>query len=440
MKFFRIIPLALAFAGFTPFPGYAQSPEDYELPPVSYSASQPHDVISKLQAHIESGQLKFPGNDKDVVKALLQELKIPIESQLLVFSKTSLQRGRINPEHPRAIYFSDACYVGWVPGGLMEVTSIDPLIGPVFYSFDPRTANGAVRFNRDADCMRCHGGTFVPHIPAIFARTVYADNEGEPLLRQGSEVVDYRTPFSERWGGWYVTGKHGAALHRGNVFATEKDGALQVNFKSGANKTNLSDFFATDKYLADRSDIVALLVFEHQLAVQNAITHAGFSCRRMLEYQKNLQIAFKEPITDDLAFDSVKTVFNSSAREVTDRLLSKAEAKLPAGIAGAPSFAARFQSTAPRSTSGLSLKDLALTDHLFKNRCSYLIYSESFLALPELLKKQIYARLAKALDPNDPDPEYSYIDREERARIRTVLRETHPAFRNAWVNLTAQKQ
>jgi hypothetical protein len=160
----------------------------------------------------------------------------------------------------------------------------------------------------------------------------------------------------------------------------------------------------------------------------------------MLDYQKSLQIAFKEPVTDELAYESVKTVFKSSAREVTECLLYKDEAKLPAGIEGSKSFSKAFQSTVPRSASGLSLKELDLTDHLFKNRCSYLIYSESFMALPELLKKQIYARLAKALDPEHPDPDYSYIDSQERGRIRSILHETHPAFRTAWNNLTAQKQ
>jgi hypothetical protein len=410
----------------------AQSPEDYDLPPVNYSATQPHDIVSRLQTRVAAGDLKFAGSDKEIIRQLLRELRIPIESQLLVFSKTSLQRARIRPDCPRALYFSDTCYVGWVPGGLAEVASIDSTNGPIFYSFDPRPEASPRQFTRDPDCMRCHGGTFVPRIPAVFARSLFADDDGEPLLRQGSQVVDYCTPFAERWGGWYVTGRHGTAVHRGNTFAAEKDGALVVDFTSGANITNLSPFFDTAKYLSEGSDIVALLVFEHQLTVHNAITHAGFSCRRMLDYQKNLQIAFKEPVTEGLAYDSVKTVFNSSARDVVDCLLFKDEAKLPDGIEGNAKFPGAFQVGAPRAADGTSLKDLDLKTHLFKNRCSYLIYSESFMALPEILKRQIYVRLAGALNPVKPDPSYAYIGSEERARIRQILRQTHPDLRRFW--------
>lgn len=424
-----IAPLALALRA------AAQTPEDYELPPVNYSASQPHDVISRLQQRMSAGEFKFAGSDKEIVKALLLELHIPVESQLLVFSKTSLQRARIRPESPRALYFSDTCYVGWVPGGLVEVASTDPTLGPIFYSFDPRSQVTERHFSRDPDCMRCHGGTFVPHIPAVFARSLFADDEGEPLLRQGTQVVDYRTPFAERWGGWYVTGRHGTSLHRGNVFASEKNGALVVNPAAGANVTNLAAFFATGKYLASGSDIVALLVFEHQLAVHNAITHAGFSCRRMLDYQKNLQIAFKEPVTDALVYDSVKTVFNSSSREVVDCLLFKDEARLPEGLEGSADFSKAFHAGAVLASNGSSLKDLDLKGRLFKNRCSYLIYSEAFLALPTILKAQIYERLAKALNPAKPDPAYAYISSEERRRIAQILSETHPEFRQIWKNV-----
>src|SRR5690606_40624005 len=64
-----------------------------------------------------------------------------------------------------------------------------------------------------------------------------------PILQGGSELVDFRTPFTNRWGGWYVTGKHGNTLHRGNVFTEEKNQQLVVDFKRGANVTELKKFF-----------------------------------------------------------------------------------------------------------------------------------------------------------------------------------------------------
>lgn len=411
----------------------AQETETYELPPINYSRTQPQDVVAHLRAELASGALKLEGADREIVQALLRRFHIPIASQLLVFSKTSFQNDRISPAHPRALYYTDNCYVGWVPGGLVEITAIDSRLGPVFYSFDPRAISEKHRpkFSRENDCLRCHGAHFIPGIPAVFARSVYADNEGEPIYRQGSEVVDYRTPFSERWGGWYVTGTHGNTLHRGNVYASESGDQLVFNPAAGANVTNLSRFFDTGNYLTSSSDIVSLLVFEHQLAMQNALTSAGLNCRRMLDYQAHLEAALKEPATNDEPhYDSVRNIFDHSAELVVDALLFKDEASLPDVINGSAAFQKAFAADAPRARDGSSLKDLLLSDHLFKNRCSYLVYSDSFLSLPRPLKHRVYARLAKALDLEQPDPRYTYIHRSERKRIANILQETHSDFRN----------
>ena len=404
--------------------------EMYEQSPVNYSASKPNDAIARLQARLTNGVFKFVGSDRDVLASLLRELKVPVESQVMVFSKTSLQRSRINPDRPRALYFSDNCYVGWVPGGLLEVTTIDPVLGPIFYAFDPSAArsDAAHGFTRDNDCLRCHGGAFVRDIPGVFVRSMHVDASGEPLLRGGSEVVDFRTPFTNRWGGWYVTGRHGNVLHRGNVFSEEKGDELVADFKRGANLTDLSRFFDTGSYLTNGSDIVALLVLEHQTAMQNTITRAGMNCRRMLEYQKALQRDLKETSPEELAYDSVRSVFDGAVKDVVDDLLFFDEAVLPAGLQGSPAFQKAFQQNA-RRVNGASLKDFSLKGRLFSNRCSYLIYSDSFLALPPELRKRIYVRLEQILTGNKAESRYAYLDLKERTRIVNILRETHPDFR-----------
>jgi len=407
----------------------AQGTETYEQPPISYSATQPRDALAQVQTRLAAGKLKLTGSGKEIVQSLLRELHIPVESQLLVFSKTSFQRQRIRPDHPRALYFSDPCYVGWLPSGLVEVTTIDPQLGPIFYSFDPNA--GTPKFVRDNECLSCHGGNFVRGIPGVFVRSVFTDAAGEPLLRFGSEVVDFRTPFTNRWAGWYVTGKHGTALHRGNVLAQDKKGELVVDLKRGANVADLSPFFETKAYLTSGSDIVALLVFEHQLAMQNTLTRASQDCRRMLAYQKNLQHDLKEPVTGELTYDSVKRVFEGAAKDVVDDLLFKEEARLPQGLEGSAAFQSAFQTGTPRDREGRSLKDFHLQGHLFQNRCSYLIYSESFLNLPAALKRKVYGRLVHALHPTNPDPQYAYLGGEERARISSILQQTHPEFRQA---------
>jgi len=410
----------------------ARATETYEQSPMNYSASQPNDAITRLQARLASGTVTLGGNERDLLLELLQELNVPVESQVVVFSKTSLQRQRITPDHPRAIYFSDDCYIGWLPAGLVEVTTIDPRLGPIFYQFDPSQArsDAAHRFTREEDCLRCHGGTFVRDIPGLFVRSLHTDASGEMLLRGGSMVVDFRTPFTNRWGGWYVTGQHGSALHRGNVFSVEKNNELVADFQRGANVTNLAPFFDTRRYLTNSSDIVALLVLEHQTAMQNSITRAGMNCRRMLEYQEALLRELKETSTNELAYDSVRSVFTGAVQDLVDDLLFYQEAELPDGLAGSPAYQHAFQANARRSAAGQSLKDFLLQGRLFQNRCSYLVYSDSFLALPTQLKQRVYARLEEILNAESPEPRYAYLGKDERVRIANILRETHPEFRS----------
>ena len=407
--------------------GLAQPDELYEKPPISYSTTKPQDAVAELEAESTSALL-WTGGGRLILQRLLKELRVPIESQVLVFSKTSFQRNAINPSRPRAIYFSDNCYVGWVPDGLIEVATIDPRLGPVFYSFDPNSEQP--RFVRDNNCMTCHGGQFVRGIPGVFVRSMFTAETGEPLFGYGSEVVDFRTSFTNRWGGWYVTGKHGNLLHRGNALAHEEHDQLVVDLRRCANLTDLSGLLQTKAYLRPDSDIVALLVLEHQTAMQNTLTRASLDCRRMLAYQKTLQTELKEPVTEWLAYESVKHVFAAAAQQVVDDLLFKDEAELPPRVEGSAAFQAAFGREVPRSDDGSSLKDLLLAGHLFQNRCSYLIYSESFRTLPAELKRRVYSRLVHALDPANSDSRYSYISTEERARISNILRQTHPDFRH----------
>jgi hypothetical protein len=339
MRQILVLVTMLAAALLGPNRVLAQLDELYEKPPINYSTTKPHDAVTELETKSGSA-LPWTGGGKMIVQRLLKELRIPMESQVLVFSKTSFQRQAINPTRPRAIYFSDNCYVGWVPDGLVEVATIDPQLGPVFYSFDPNSE--PPHFIRDNNCMTCHGGQFVRGIPGVFVRSIFTAETGEPLFGYGSEVVDFRTSFTNRWGGWYVTGKHGNFLHRGNALAHEEHGELVVDFRRGANLTNLSDLVQTQPYLRPDSDIVALLVLEHQTAMQNTLTRASLDCRRMLAYQKNLQAELKEPVTEGLVYDSVQHVFAAAAQRVVDDLLFKDEAELPPRIDARPPFKERF--------------------------------------------------------------------------------------------------
>jgi hypothetical protein len=425
-------PLLLLLAGADS--GRAQGVPEYEKPPVNYSAAVPADGIAALQRRLAAGEFSFPAgaSETEVLAALLAELRVPVASQVVVFSKTSLQRGRIRPQHPRVIYFSDTAYVGWVPGGLIELTTVDPQLGPVFYAFDlPALRQGPPRIVRDSECLSCHGGTFVRDVPGVFVRSVFAAQTGEPLLRYGTLVVDEQTPFQDRWGGWYVTGYRGRAPHRGNAFAAES--ADQLVFTPTADRPEeLSAYFDTRTYLAPTSDVVALLVFEHQTAMQNTLTRAAFAARKMIAYQRGLQQHFKETPTDEPVYDSVKSVFHGSVQDVLDRLLFRKEAALPEGVVGSAAFRTAFAAGARRTSDGRSLRDFDLQGRMFAYRCSYLIYSDMVTALPEALKSRLFDRLKAVLEGRELQERYAYLPEAERQGILAILRETHPEARQRW--------
>ena len=396
----------------------AGADEPFERAPISYSSATSQDAVTALQARLASGEVHLTGDENHVVRGLLRALGVSEASQMLVFSKTSFQKDRINPARPRAIYFSDEIYVGWCPGGLVEIAAIDPVLGPVFYSFDPQAVGDAKRFIRDADCLRCHGGTFVRDIPGLLARSVFTDTDGQPLLSLGSELVDASTPIEKRWGGWYVTALHAGPRHRGNlILSTEREPSSE-ELAVGANFKSLEKLVDTRPYLVPSSDITALLVFEHQVSVQNVLTKANQECLHMIAYQKNLQKELKETVTEEPAYESVRHVFSEASRKVLDALLCKDEAALPAGgIKGVGGFAKAFLTNVGAN----SLKQLDLQQHLLRYRCSYLIQSTTFDRLQPVLRRRVLQRLWRVLTDPSSEPRYDYLETPERDSIREIV-------------------
>ena len=397
----------------------AQTPPDYERAPIHYSRTAPHDAVAQLLARLARREITLAASptvsDLDILRAVLRELNVPVASQVVLFSRTSIQGRLIRPTNPRALYFSDSVYIGWIPGGLIEAAAIDPQLGPVFYGFDPQDAREARRtFVRETACLRCHGSTPTREIPGLFSRSFFTAADGEPLLRFGKDLVDDTTPFADRWGGWYVTGYTGAPPHRGNAFAREHAGQLDFT-PSALRPADLAASFDTSRYLASTSDVVALLVFEHQLAMHNSLSRAAHRTRRLLA---------ENPAADRLA-----RTLAADAEDVLDHLLFRGAAPLPAGGTGADAFHRAFAADAPRSASGHALKDLALTDRLFANRCSFLIYSDSFAALPSPLHDAILTRLSAILHGTDSTGRYAYLETDEKQRLLAILAATLPAAR-----------
>jgi hypothetical protein len=408
---------------------------DYEEEPHNYWTAPLADTCTSLDKALASGAMKLTLSDgKKMVREVLEALKVPVASQVLVFSKTSLQKDRIGAATPRALYFSDECYVGWVPGGLMEFAAVDPQLGPIFYSLNPaRTDRAVPRLDRGDDCMNCHGAGMTNRVPGVMLRSVFPDSEGGMLLQAGTSLIDHTSPIEERWGGWYVTGKHGTMQHMGNVTAVQaKDGSVTLDKAKGANVTSLEKYFDTTRYLRGDSDIVALMTMEHQVAMQSRLVEAAYDVRMAIRRQTDLRRELGEPATEEYT-GSCLTVASSHVEKIMQCLLFCGEATMPeGGVDGGPAFQEAFRANRRATPDGRSLKDFQLLNRLFKYRCSYLIYGRSWGALPERFRGMLYRRLYDILNAKEPVRGYEHLGAGERGDILEILRATLQGLPEYW--------
>src|SRR5689334_9515925 len=267
-------------------PSAALAQAAYEQDPINYLSAPVDDPVARLQKRIDAGSVKLEADEKHgYLEPLLKALNIRVSSQTLVFSKTSFQRDHISPTNPRALYFNDDTYVGWVPGGeVIEVATTDAHLGTVFYTLDQR--NGKVRkqpaesaaphfVRQSASCLQCHGSTMTRDVPGLLVRSVFPDKDGQPVLSAGTFLTTQESPMSQRWGGWYVTGVLDTQRHMGNVTLKDPDVANPESLLDAAAATKTSDLtgrFDTAAYLSGHSDVAALLVLQHQAQIHNLLT------------------------------------------------------------------------------------------------------------------------------------------------------------------------
>jgi hypothetical protein len=405
----------------------------YEQPPINYSQTSPTGPVARLQGQLDTGEVRLNrDSEQRFLRDLLTRLEVPVESQVLVFSKTSHQNPYITPKTPRAVYFGDDVYLGWVQGGVVEVADMSPTLGMTFYVLDHRDPAKPLKFERTASCLDCHASSRVNNLPGVLVRSVYPDANGQPILSQGSFVTGHASPLSERWGGWYVTGRHGDGRHMGNTRATETRDGMDFDPAAGANQLDLSGHFNSKPYLRGSSDIVALMVLEHQVEMQNLLSQAANYVRLAAHRQKLLRQELGEPPTEELTGSSL-TVAKSQTEKIVRHLLFCDEVRLPdGGIEGDPEFQTAFQHNARRDSAGRSLKDFQLKHRIFRYRCSYMIYSSAFEDLPASLKSMVYARLLEVLDGHDQTELFSHLSSFERGAIKEILRETKADLPADW--------
>jgi len=423
----RLLPAAvLAAALGAPALVAALPGDDIDAPPIEYWASAPRDSMARLSARLAKGEARLEWHpERGYLDSFLQALGIPANSQTLVFSKTSFQRDRISPLSPRALYFNDDTYVGWVQGGsVLEVSTADPRLGAVFYTLDQR--QGAPKIVRQRyECLSCHQSGLTKNVPGHTLRSVFTLKDGMPVFQAGTYLTTPESPFEERWGGWYVTGTHGSMRHLGNLTFRNPREAEAPDADLGANQAGLGRHFATGPYLTKHSDIVALLVLNHQVEVHNLITKAGYETRRALAFEETLNRELGRP---GHRSDSTRSRIRSACEPLVKGLLGVGEPPLPAPITGSTSFQREFEQGGPRDRQGRSLRQLDLRGRLFRYPCSFLIHSEAFEGLPEEAREYVYGRLREILTAEDPGKDFAHLSVVDRAALREILAETRPGF------------
>lgn len=415
MKFAVVILMCLAAP-------LLAGPYDWEEAPIRYSAAPVNDAVARLSRDIQKGKAKLAfAEDHGYLPALLDALGIPRSSQALVFSKTSFQRDQISPRTPRALYFNDDVYVGWVQGGgVIEITSIDKDLGPVFYTLSQAPTRPTF-LRQTHDCLQCHDSGQTQNVPGLVVRSVYPDKSGQPILTAGTFLTDHASPLKERWGGWYVTGTHGGQRHMGNITTTES-AADNLDWEKGANVTDLSKLFDTTPYLTPHSDIVALMVLEHQTKGQNLITKANYLTRLALRDEQVMNEALGRE--KDHRSDSTTSRIKSACEPLVKHLLFCEEAPLTAPVAGTSTFAADFAARGRRDGRGRSLRELDLKTRLFKHPLSFLIHSEQFAALPAPAKAYVEKRVTEVLTGDDTSEAFAHLPPRLRMDLLTIWRET----------------
>ena len=404
---------------------------------LAYGEERSQDAVARLRAELLAGERRLEWNERrGWLPALLECWKVPVSSQVLVFSKTSFQPERISPRSPRALYYSDEVFIGWIPGApVMEITTIDPRHGPTFYTLAQR-AGQPVFERRDGECLQCHESSRTRDWPGNLVRSVRPDEEGNPVYRAGTYLTTDASPLVERWGGWYVTGTHGEQRHMGNALlrAGHEDEPLEL--ESGANLLDLSTRFETEAYPSAHSDIVALMVMEHQATMLNVLARASYEGRLAVDYQRSLNEALGKPA--DALPESLRSRFEALAAEVVDHLLMREEAKLRSPIVGSSSFARDFAARGPSDSRGRSLRELHLVRRLFKYRCSYLIYSPAFDQLPAPVLEAVWRQLGDVLAGREVGRDFSDLTSNARRAILGILRETKPGLPESWSQLTVR--
>jgi hypothetical protein len=404
----------------------------YSDDPINYRTVKPNDPVAELQKKIDAGEIKLAYDAQfGYLKSVLENLKIPISSQTLVFSKTSFQYKKISPATPRALYYNDDVYVGFVhEGKAIEIISFDPMQGAIFYLLDVQKAAHPEFQRAELDCTQCHIVPATRSVPGVLLRSIFPTTTGTQVVRSASFITGQDSPLKDRWGGWYVTGSPGAQSHMGNVVLADGQQPEQLDRSAGADVLKLEGRFDRSFYLTGDSDIVAHLVLAHQTQMHNLITLTNYKTRLSLYAEASKNKAAALPLNE--LSETAREKYQRPAEELLRYLLFTNEAPLDGEIKGTSGFTGEFAALGPRDTRGRSLRDFDLHTRIFKYPCSYLIYSEDFDALPSPAKEYVYRRLLEVLSGRDQSADFARLTKQDREAILEILLATKANLPAEW--------
>lgn len=409
-----LVAVAMAFGG-----RRGLTPIDADSPAIQYTEGRVDDPGFKLNLKLQRGEthLKYE-QPQGYLRSVLDELDVPIESQIVVFSKTSFQADRISPTNPRSLFFNDSVIVGWVRGGpIIEFAAEDPKQGMIFYKL-PQSPSGPVRLSRDPNCPNCHLSDLTLGVPGTLMHSVFPGPDGSPIAGAADYLTDDRSPFAQRWGGWYVTGAPGSLPHMGNAIATRAPGGHAALTGQTLNLASLTGKFDTDAYLSPYSDVVALMVFEHEIHVMNLFTRLGWQAR-LASYQDGNDEYGRGKL--DRANGKI---LHENACELVDYMFFIDESPLTSKVQGTSGFAEKFSKEGPFDSQGRSLRQLDLDHRLTRYPCSFMIYSDGFDGLPDEAKDLVYQRMWKILSGQERGKRYAKLTFDNRKAIVEILRDT----------------
>lgn len=412
----------------------SQAFNDFLVPPHDYNSIRGRDAMSRLIERASAGGYAF-GEETGLplLRRVLAELGIPESSQVLLFSKTSLQREYIDPENPRAIFFNENGYVSWMPDGLIEVLMFDPDAGGLFFieELPEERSDPRVAFVKSRGCTGCHSGSVTNFLPGPMARSGYVDAGGKRIGSIPGHIrMNHGVPLADRWGGFYVTGAHASLGHLGNALARKEQGKTVLDRPEAPVLSELSGLFDVSRYPRRDADALALLLFDHQIEAHNLLMELRYRWR-LVEYER----AKSGGEASTIAMEGLER----GLRRVVRYLLFADEAPLD-GAALAVSSDSRRDFLASRRTDpeGRSLRDLDLGERMFSHRLSYMIDSQAFAEAPRDMRALVYEQLGGILLPEVAPDDFDYFDEGEREAIVSILRATKDDLPPGWGDSGAQ--